>query len=289
MLGATGMLGRPVAVRLLREGFPLTVMSRKPATIVGLEGARRARGDVFDTDSLRSSFTGHDIVYLNLRQGASPSAPQPETDGLRNVIAAAREAGVRRIAMISSLVQNYEGMNGFHWWAFETKREALAILRDSGLEWTIFYPSSFMDNFLSSYREGASVMLAGTGKHPQWFIDGDDYGRQVARSFEMESAARRDYPVQGPEPLLPDRAAEIFVEHYTAEPLRIKRTPLWPLRLAGLVKPGLRDLWSIIEALNKYPERFQSETTWRELGKPETTLVAFARRASQEFGKHSSS
>jgi uncharacterized protein YbjT (DUF2867 family) len=169
-------------------------------------------------------------------------------------------------------------MNGFHWWAFDRKRESIAILKDCGLEWTIFYPSTFMDNFLSSYRDGDKVLLVGRGKHPQWFIDGDDYGAQVARSFALESAAGREYPVQGPEPLLTADAAEIFVQNNPNPNLRIKRIPLWPLRVAGLVSRNLADLWSIVEALNEHPEQFQSETTWAELGKPQTTMAEFARR-----------
>ena len=224
MLGATGMLGRPVARGLVRHGYDLAAMSRNPGSLAALEGATPVLGDIFDQDSLRRAFEGRDIVYLNLRQADRPSDPQPETDGLRNVIEAAKATGVRRIAMISSLVQNYQGMNGFQWWAFDRKHEAIGILRDCGLEWTIFYPSTFMDNFLESYRDGDKVLLVGKGKHPQWFIAGDDYAAQVARSFEMDAAANREYPVQGPEPLLTADAAEIFVRQNPN--LRIKRVPL---------------------------------------------------------------
>jgi hypothetical protein len=33
----------------------------------------------------------------------------------------------------------------------------------------------------------------------------------------------------------------------------------------------------IVEALNKYPEKFEADNTWRDLGRPETTLREFAR------------
>jgi len=282
MLGATGMLGRPVAKKLLENGFDVSLLSRDPDRLSAFEGAKRLRGDVFDRESLLAAFEGREMVYLNLRQGDGPSAPQPETDGLRCVIEAAKEAGVRRIAMISALVMNYQGMNGFHWWAFDRKREATAILKDCGLEWTIFYPSTFMDNFLSSYRDGEKVMLVGRGKHPQWFIAGEDYGAQVARSFEMERAACREYPVQGPEPLLTEKAAEIFAANSPNRSLRITRTPLLLLRILGLFNRGLPDVCKIVEALNEYPEQFQSETTWNELGRPQTTMAEFARTAIEE-------
>lgn len=130
---------------------------------------------------------------------------------------------------------------------------------------------------------GATGMLGrpvGKGKHPQWFIAGDDYASQVARSFRMETAVGREYPVQGPEPLLTEDAAEIFVRNHPRENLRISRVPLWPLRIAGLFSRKHADLRAIIEALNEYPESFQSDATWKELGEPRTTMTDFARRPS---------
>jgi len=279
MLGATGLLGKPVAEALIREGFDLSVMSRRPERATGLEGATLVSGDVFDGESLRRAFAGRDIVYLNLRAAARPSDPQPETDGLRNVIDAAKATEVRRIAMISSMVKDYEGTNGFHSWTFQLKHESARILRDSGLEWTIFSPSSFMENFLDSYREGDAIALVGRAKHPQWFIAGEDYGRQVARSFELESAAATEYFVQGPEPLLTDDAAEIFVRNRVSEKLRITHQSIWPLRIGRFFNRNLADIWSIVEALNEYPETFRAERTWNELGPPRITLAEFARTA----------
>ena len=40
-------------------------------------------------------------------------------------------------------------------------------------------------------------------------------------------------------------------------------------------------LWHILEALNNYEERFVSQQTWNELGRPATTIADFARAASE--------
>jgi hypothetical protein len=136
-----------------------------------------------------------------------------------------------------------------------------------------------MENFTGSQKQGNKIMLAGTSRFPAWFIAGDDYGAQVARAFALDSAACRDFPVQGPEPLLIEKAAEEFVRLYAGEKLQISRAPLWPLRLLSPFSSSMSNLWHIIEALNNYEERFVSQATWDELGRPTTTIADFARRA----------
>lgn len=282
VIGATGMLGRPVARKLIEAGYEVTIVARDPARANGFEGAAVVRGDIFDADSVRAGLEGADAVYLNLSiaPGASAREPHPETDGLRVVLEAARHHRLRRVALISSLVMNYQGTNGFHWWAFDAKRESTEILKGSGLPWTIFYPSSFMENFTGSQKQGAKIMLAGRSRFPMWFIAGNDYGAQVARAFALDSAANRDYAAQGPEALNGDDAAAEFVRHYTRERLRVSSAPLWPLRLLSPFSNSMSYLWHIIEALNNYEERFASQATWDELGRPATTIAAFARAAS---------
>lgn len=269
VIGATGMLGRPVAQELASAGYEVTKISRSGVV----------RADIFDPQSIGRAIQGHDAVYLNLaiKPGERPDEPHTETDGLRNVIAAARETGVQRIAMISSLVQNYQGMNGFHWWAFDVKHRAVQMLRESPVPTTIFYPSSFMENLPQQQQRGERIMLAGTSHFPMWFIAGRDYGRQVARSFAMPGQEFREYPVQGLEPFRYDEAARVYADNHPHARLKVMTVPLAMLKALGIFSRSMRNASKILEALNHYPERFQSETTWAELGKPQVTLAEFAR------------
>ena len=254
VLGSTGTLARPVVAELVAAGFEVSTPARREA-------------NVFDVDSLRRALTDQDAVYLNLSIGRNERRDDPhaETDGVRNVIAVARETGVKRLAMISSLLMNYQGMNGFYWWPFDVKHEAVRLLKTSGIPSTIFYPSSFMENF-PSMIDGDRIVLAGKSLHPMWFIAGRDYGRQVARSFQMSGSETREYVAQGPEPFRYDEAARVFAANYPQARLRVDVLPV--------TEPG-----GIIEALDNYPETFQAEKTWAELGRPEITLAQFAKMA----------
>jgi nucleoside-diphosphate-sugar epimerase len=62
-----------------------------------------------------------EIVYLNLSvaQSSKKNEPQPEREGINNIIEAAKKTGIKRIVYLSSLIKNYEGLNGFSWWHFK--------------------------------------------------------------------------------------------------------------------------------------------------------------------------
>ncbi|HEU5163652.1 MAG TPA: SDR family oxidoreductase [Thermoanaerobaculia bacterium] len=281
VIGASGMLGQPVARKLIEHGHEVTLLSRRPEALHGFEGTPIARADLFDAASLREAFRGKDAVYLNLSiaPGARSSDRHAETDGLRIALAAARAERVRRVGLISSLVMRYQGMEGFDWWAFEVKQEAVRILRASGLPHLIFYPSSFMENFSGSQRSGDKIMLAGKSLQKMWFIAGEDYGEMVSRAFRLPEGESREYPIQGPEGFTYDEAARVYVENYPKATLRISRVPAFPLRVAALFSPKMNYVHHILTALNRYPETFESERSWEELGRPKITLAAFARNA----------
>ncbi|GCC49884.1 hypothetical protein SanaruYs_00980 [Chryseotalea sanaruensis] len=59
----------------------------------------------------------------------------------------AKQKKIKRIGFISSPIMNYQGMNNFNWWVFDVKRKAVDMVKQSGIPYTIFYPSTFMDNF----------------------------------------------------------------------------------------------------------------------------------------------
>ena len=68
----------------------------------------------------------------------------------------------------------------------------------------------------------------------------------------------------------------IFVQNYKKEKLNISTAPFWLLKFLANFSATINYGVYIIEALNRYPEKFESEHAWKELGKPETTLKKFA-------------
>ena len=89
--------------------------------------ARVVEGDVLDPISLLNALEGQDAIYINLQapRGAHSSYPLPEREGVNNIVDAATYPGIRRIAYFSSLIKNYNGIDGYHWWVFDMKQTAV--------------------------------------------------------------------------------------------------------------------------------------------------------------------
>lgn len=277
VLGATGMLGIPVTVALIDAGFIVTALSRKPdeAKRVLPTGTRIVAADVRDEASLRRGFAGQEGLYLNL--SIAPNARQTdfhtEQQGLNHIIAAAREAGIKRLAYLSAMIQDTQAST---WWVLDIWRQALLRIKSCGIPYTIFYPTNFMETLPQRHMVGAVLIIPGRSPYPNYWIAGRDFGRQVAKSFTLPSAGNREYFVQGPEAMTYNEAARRFARAAAARPL-VVRLPLSLLRLAGLVSREMRFNADMMETVLNYPEVFKAEATWRELGQPTTTIEEFAR------------
>ncbi len=278
-IGATGMLGKPVIKQLVQAGFQVTAMVRslEEAKNVLPKEVQLVQGDLQDKQSIAQALDNQEVVYLNLsiKQTEKRNAFHTETDGLRNLLEVLKTKPVQRLAYLSSVVQRYQGTNGFHWWVFEVKQQAIQLIKQAGISYTIFYPSNFMESLSSLYKQGNRLLLAGKAKEKMYFIAGEDYGRQVAESFRILPTENKEYDIQGLEAFTADEAVTLFQQHYKHTKLTISRAPLGIIKFAGNFSTKMNYAAHIIEALNNYHEPFTSQTTWNELGKPKITLTQF--------------
>lgn len=278
-IGASGMLGKPVATELIRAGFDLTLLARNPAKMQSIfPGQRTVCADILDPVSLQTAMEGMEAVYCNLSilPATTEKTPQPEREGIDNILAAAKSAGVKRIAYLSSLVHRYEGMKGFHWWVFRVKHRAVQQIRESGVPYTLFFPSTFMECYPYQMLRGNRIAVLGRSIAPMWFIAAEDYGRQVAQSFRILTNENSEYSIQGPEPYTFGEANGIFAAHYKKAKLGRLKAPAGLMKFLGVFSPVFNYTWHICDALNNYPERFESGQTWKELGTPGISLADYA-------------
>lgn len=277
-IGATGMLGTPVAKELINAGHDVSLFARNKIKMDQyFPGRKIIRGDIYDKAGLVNVLAGQDIVYMNLSidQGKGNSSAQPEREGIENIIDAAKKTGIRRIAYLSSLIKNYQGMNGFNWWAFELKQKAIDTIKSSDIPYSIFYPSSFFETMKRDMLRGNKLILVSGSVAPMWFIGAEDYGRQVAKAFEIAGKTNQEYVIQGLEPFTFGEANKVFRDHYKTK-LKLMRVPLFLAKLPGLFSHKINYGSHILEALNNYPEKFESEKTWNDLGKPRISLKEYA-------------
>jgi dihydroflavonol-4-reductase len=108
--GANGFLGAHVVRALIARGDRVRALARENADTSALHGVdcEIVRGDVRDIESLRRAVKGCEEVYhvaADYRLWVVDDAPMYaiNVEGTRNVIAAAREAGVARIVHTSTV------------------------------------------------------------------------------------------------------------------------------------------------------------------------------------------
>ena len=279
VLGSTGLLGKPVTKTLIEAGIEVTVMVRNENLAQKLfPKANIIKGDLKNEADVEKAFQGQEGIFLSLSilQTEKENEWHTEQQGLDTIINIAKAHHIRRIAYLSSLVHLYQGMDGFDWWVFRIKREAVRKIKESGIPYTIFYPSTFMESIAYQSRQGNMIALGGKSEYPLYYIAAEDYARQVANSFQVLKDESKDYVVQGPEAYTQDEAAKIFIQHYTKEKLRTMWAPMFLLKIMGMFTQKFNYGYHVVTALNKYPEKFEATQTWEELGKPKITLKQFA-------------
>jgi uncharacterized protein YbjT (DUF2867 family) len=105
--GATGYVGGRLAPRLLDEGYTVRAMARTPKKLDGVGWRDRvevAAADLGDEDSLSAAFDGIDVVYYLVHSmGTAKDFVAEEAASARNVVAAARRAGIKRLVYLGGL------------------------------------------------------------------------------------------------------------------------------------------------------------------------------------------
>lgn len=140
-------------VRIAAEaGHEVTCLSRSGATALP-EGAREVVGDALDPEVARAAVVGADAIVVTV--GGTAGSDRHRAEVTRNVIAAMRDAGVRRLVVQSSLGvgDSADLMSGparlfartvlARALADHAEQEAAAAA--SGLDWTVVRPGGLSD------------------------------------------------------------------------------------------------------------------------------------------------
>lgn len=139
--GGTGFVGRNIARRLLENGHEVVLIARgndrTDLSIQQLANAQFVPLSLDNAEKLAQAFAGCDAVAhcagIN-RECCAQTYQRVHIEGTRNVVEAARKAGVRKIALISFLRARPNCESGYH----ESKWAAEEIVRASGLDYTVF-------------------------------------------------------------------------------------------------------------------------------------------------------
>ncbi len=131
--GATGFVGRHVALKLKSEGFHVRLLVRTPEAAMWLDGFEVIQGALEDTESLKwLTDNAHAVIHC---AGAIKARHGDEFEnvnyrGTKAIAEAAKAAGVKRFIHLSSLAAREPALSDY---AASKRRSEMAV-REAGLE-----------------------------------------------------------------------------------------------------------------------------------------------------------
>jgi NADH dehydrogenase len=207
VVGATGDLGGEVARRLIAGGRPVRALVRSPerGTRLREAGAELAVGDLRNRTSLDAACSGVDTVITtanSARRGGDDNPRTVDLEGNRNLIDAAKAAGVGQFIFVSALGARPDSPVPF----LAAKGKTEEYLRASGVPYTIVSPTAFMEVWTQRLvggpaRAGQPVTLVGEGRRKHSFISAGDVASFVVSAVDHPAARNARLVIGGPEAL----------------------------------------------------------------------------------------
>jgi uncharacterized protein YbjT (DUF2867 family) len=208
--GGTGFVGPKIVHALRGRELPVRALVRNPAgrsaSTLAAWGVELVRGDVTDAASLGRAVAGCDAVVhlVAIRQGRPEEFRRVMEEPTRDLVAAAKAAGVRRFVLMSALGTTEETKDLVPY--YHAKWEMERTVKTSELEHVIFRPSFvFGDDggILTTFRKLAKLTpvtpIIGSGEErfqPIWV---DDIAAYFAAAIDKPEAAGRTFEVGGPD------------------------------------------------------------------------------------------
>lgn len=170
VLGATGRVGGLVVDEALKRGHQVTALVRSPEKLrVSLAAVKVVRGDALDPRAIASAVAGQDAVLYVLGAG-NVRKTTLFSESTRILVDQMQREGVQRLVCVTGVgAGDTKGHGGFLYdrilyplftkgiYADKDRQEAL--IRDSGLHWTIVRPAAFRSRTPAGPLRGVVTQL----------------------------------------------------------------------------------------------------------------------------------
>jgi uncharacterized protein YbjT (DUF2867 family) len=268
--GAAGVLGGEVIRAAAAADIPARALVRRPPEHLAAP-AEVAQVDLDDATAAGRALSGCDTLFL-----------LAGFDDMTGLLAAAREAGVRRVALLSTgAVEDGDETNAVVAMNAGSER----AVRASGLQWTILRASGFQSNALRWLAQLASgdVVRDPFPDVPIALVDPADLGAAAVAALEGGHDAET-LRLTGPQALRPDEQVAI-VARVTGRPMRFEPQPRDEARTEMreiMPEPFVEAIFRFF-ADGDYDDSRVDPTLPRVIGRPAGTLAAWAARHADRF------
>ena len=206
--GGTGFVGGHVVHELRGRDLPVRCLVRdlRGGDRLAAWGCELAEGDVTDPASLRAAVAGVDTVIhlVAIRQGRREQFQRIMVDGTRDLLAASKDAGVRRFVHMSALGTSAETKDlvPYYWAKWVNEQE----VQGSGVPHVIFRPSfvfgpdgGILPTFVKLARLTPVTPIIGSGRQRIQPIWAGDLAKYFAAAVERDDVTSRVFELGGPD------------------------------------------------------------------------------------------
>lgn len=207
LTGVSGFVGRVIAQHLLDNSHGVRALCRDQKSFNNYPQIETVTGDSTKPESLRGLLEGCDAV-INLvgiireRPRHNITFTRLHTDATRNILRAAKEQGVSRFLQMSANGSRIDARTSYH----KTKWAAEELVRQSGLDWTIFRPSlifgpqdQFVNMLAGMIRALPVVPVMGDGKYRIQPVSVINVAEGFVRALEKKESIGQTYHCGGPQ------------------------------------------------------------------------------------------
>lgn len=172
IIGASGYVGSALTQEALSRGHEVTALVSNPAKIAAAPGLQALAANVQDATSLPAVLAGYDVVISAFSGHAQADTETYFVTGFKNLLAAAKAAGVKRLAVVGGAgsLEVAPGLQLLDTPQFpaeykataEGARTALNLLRQQNeLNWVMLSPAAMLEpgQRTTQYRLGGDQLL----------------------------------------------------------------------------------------------------------------------------------
>lgn len=177
IFGATGGTGIELVKQALERGHAVTAFVRNPAALAWLgEALTLISGDIRDLAGIERATQGQQGVICAL--GARDLKPTTiRSDGTRTIVEVMKKHKVRRLVVVSAMGtgESWDSLSMTSKLFYQTLLKSAradheaqeAVVKSSGLDWTIVRPSGLVDTPGSGVYNVGENIRAGTSRIPR--------------------------------------------------------------------------------------------------------------------------
>jgi uncharacterized protein YbjT (DUF2867 family) len=261
VVGASGLLGGKIATALREKGCPVRGLCRNPASHPELaeKGIELVQGDLRQPATLLEACKGVETVVTTANSVAGNGDNKSKAVdfyGNRNLIDAARSAGVKHFVFISMSGTDPNSPVDFARYKSATEE----YLKASGLSYTIIRPHAYMEIWGmlvgDSIQKKGKCQVFGEGNNPVSFISVEDV-KQFATLAALEPSLRnKTLEPGGPENLTVNQVVEKCAK-FSGKTPKVSHIPVPMLRVMRQVmkvfNPGLSNLVGLSIIMDTQP------------------------------------